>query len=416
MINRTRLQQKIEELGQIGQDPAGGLTRTTFTPPELEARNWLIQQLEAINVDVQIDPAANIWGRTEGTRKGAPSIVFGSHIDTVPNGGKYDGALGVLIALEILSSLRERGVKTIHPLELVSFSGEEPNPFRLSTFGSRALTGKLTKEQIQSVTDSSGNVLTERLEAAGGSYEKFNETQRDPLDFAHYLEVHIEQGKRLLNQGIPVGVVRGITGIYRERITVQGQANHAGTTMMGSDRQDALTAASQLVLKLEQITTESPIADLVATVGELHVYPNAANIVPGEVSFTMEIRGETEEQIASVRTQMETEFARVERERNVVVTRDVILDQPGVPMDEMVMKTMETVSTKLGRKTLTLGSMAGHDAAHMAGITSSGMLFVPSLEGKSHCPEEESRMDDIEIVANVLYETILTLDSKGNNE
>ncbi|GAJ98054.1 M20 family metallo-hydrolase [Geomicrobium sp. JCM 19055] len=383
MINRTRLQRKIEELGKIGQDPAGGLTRTTFTPQELEARNWLIQELEAIHVDVSIDPAANIWGKSQGTQSDAPSIVCGSHIDTVPNGGKYDGALGVLIALEILTSLRERGVQTVHPLELVSFSGEEPNPFRLSTFGSRALTGKLTKEHIETVTDASGNVLTERLEAAGGRYEQFNETQREPLDFAHYLEVHIEQGKRLLNHGITVGVVRGITGIYRERITVQGQANHAGTTMMGSDRQDALTAASQLVLKLEKLTTESPIAELVATVGELHVYPNAANIVPGKVYFTMEIRGETEEQIASIRTLMETEFALIEKARNVAISRDVILDQAGVPMDEMVMKTMETVATKLGHKTLTLGSMAGHDAAHMAGITSAGMLFVPSLEAKA---------------------------------
>ncbi|MBM7632881.1 M20 family metallo-hydrolase [Geomicrobium sediminis] len=413
MINRTRLEGWIEELAQFGQDPLGGLTRTTFTAPELQAREWLIRKLKEIDLDVTVDPAANIWGRKEGLKNGLPSIAFGSHIDTVPNGGKYDGALGVLTALEVLTTLHEQGVKINHPLELVSFSAEEPNPFGLSTFGSRALTGKLTRKHIESVTDAAGNVLTERLEIAGGSFEQFEQTVRPPSDFVHYLEVHIEQGKRLLTKNIPIGIVRGITGIYREKITVKGQPNHAGTTMMGADRQDALTAAARLVLKIEQAATDYPIEELVATVGEFHVRPNAANIVPGEVTFTMEIRGESDEQLSEVHNQIEETIAHIENDRNVVISREVVLNQAGVPMNQEVMNTMKTIATNRGHETLTLGSMAGHDAAHLAELTSSGMLFVPSLEGKSHCPEEESRMDDIEIVANVLYETILKLDEKS---
>ncbi|WP_353625672.1 Zn-dependent hydrolase [Bacillus sp. JCM 19041] len=298
-INRERLEQSIETLGAIGMNAQGGLDRTTFTDSELEARDWLKAELVKQGLQVHVDEAANIWGRRQGTKE-LPSIVFGSHIDTVPNGGKYDGALGVLIAVEMMKVLQEAGVKTQHPFELISFSAEEPNPFGLSTFGSRAISGKLTGADLIGVKDQDGTLVTDALTAAGGNPDQFHSCVRRKDELAAYVEVHIEQGKRLLNANIPIGIVTAITGIYREEVRIKGVANHAGTTLM-EDRTDALVAAANLIGALEEICTSFPAKELVGTIGKIDAYPNSANIIPGEVALAVEIRGETQEQIADAR-------------------------------------------------------------------------------------------------------------------
>lgn len=204
-IQPDRLQQSIEKLASFGRNEQGGLDRTTFTPAELEARDWLKQELKSLRLNVVVDQAANIWGKRPGSECGLPAIAFGSHIDTVPNGGKYDGALGVLLALEVMKILQENGIETRHPLELVSFSAEEPNPFGLSTFGSRAFTKKLKKKDIEAVKNVEGELLTEALRRAGGSPECFEDAACDPKELSAYLEVHIEQGKRLINDQFQSG-------------------------------------------------------------------------------------------------------------------------------------------------------------------------------------------------------------------
>ncbi|MFB4212741.1 M20 family metallo-hydrolase [Shouchella sp. JSM 1781072] len=409
-INRARLEASILELGQFGVNQDGGLDRTTFTEAELQARQWLKQQLDQLSLDVYTDEAANIWARRAGKQQ--KSIVFGSHIDTVPNGGKYDGALGVLMALEVLRTLDENEIETNHPFELVSFSAEEPNPFGLSTFGSRAISGKLTKNDLDGVQDSNGTRLVDALARAGGDPQHFDDCLRNVNDFAAYLEVHIEQGKRLLHAGVPVGVVTAITGIYREHITVKGESNHAGTTVM-IDRTDALVAAAELITSLKEICTRYPKEELVGTVGQLHVHPNATNIIPGEVSLSVEIRGETEADIQAVRKEFETKKGQLEQRSDVQIESETMLDQEPVPMSDHVITVIEREAKQAGRSSIRLGSMAGHDAAHMASLTPSGMIFVPSLDGKSHCPEEESSMDDIEHVANVFLRTLFSLDEGG---
>ncbi|MFS0785138.1 M20 family metallo-hydrolase [Shouchella sp. 1P09AA] len=409
-INRARLEASIHELGQFGINKDGGLDRTTFTEAELQARNWLKQQLDQLSLNVYTDEAANIWAKRSG--KHQKSIVFGSHIDTVPNGGKYDGALGVLMALEVLRTLDESEIETNHPFELVSFSAEEPNPFGLSTFGSRAISGKLTKNDLEGVQDSNGTRLVEALARAGGDAQQFENCLRNVNDFVAYLEVHIEQGKRLLHAEVPIGVVTAITGIYREHITVKGESNHAGTTVM-VDRTDALVAAAELVISLNEICTRFPKEELVGTVGQMHVHPNATNIIPGEVTLTVEIRGETEEDIQAVRKEFEAKKGQLEQRSNIQFSTEIMLDQSPVPMSNHVIKVTEREAEQAGRSSMRLGSMAGHDAAHMASLTPSGMIFVPSIDGKSHCPEEESSMDDIEHVANVFLRTLLSLDEGG---
>lgn len=406
-INLARLKTDIEELGKFGENDKGGLDRTTFTSSELAAREWLKSRLKHSHLVVKVDEAANIWGKGKGTRN-LPSIVFGSHIDTVPNGGKYDGALGVLMALEVLRVLEENGIVTRHPLELVSFSAEEPNPFGLSTFGSRAVSGKLTKANI---IDVAGTKLTDALRSAGGSLEQFANCIRKPVELSAYLEVHIEQGKRLVNSAIPIGIVTAITGIYREQITVIGEANHAGTTSM-EDRTDALTAASELILSLERACLKHPSTEVVGTIGKITVTPNAPNIIPDKVTMSLEIRGKTSLEIQEVLTAFTLDCLDCKEKRAVKIERNVLLDQAPAKMDEVVMQVIKNSAELLNFPYLVLGSMAGHDAAHMAAITRSGMIFVPSVGGKSHCPEEESRLEDIEKAANVLLHSILLLDEK----
>jgi N-carbamoyl-L-amino-acid hydrolase len=410
-INPARLETSIYALAGFGQNDRGGMDRITFTPPELEARDWLKERLRELSLQVRVDQAANIWGERPGTEPQLPAIAFGSHIDTVLNGGKYDGALGVLIALEVMTLLNDRSIQTRHPLELVSFSAEEPNPFGLSTFGSRIITGKLTRKHIDGVTDLQGQPLTEAITMAGGDPDHIEDAIRNAQQIGAYLEVHIEQGKRLLERNIPVGIVTAITGIYREEVVVCGEANHAGTTLM-EDRNDALTAASEIILALENVCRNHPASETVGTVGRINVKPNAANIIPETASFIVEIRGKSRVEIREVIKAWERRIYDIKRQRAAKVNRKVMLDQDPAPMDDLIVKVSHEQATALGYPSCLLGSMAGHDAAHMASMTRSGMLFVPSVGGKSHCPEEFSRMDDIEKVSNVLLHTILELDER----
>lgn len=462
-INAERLQNNIRELAMFGlNEQTGGLDRTTFTEAELAARQWLKSKLVDLQLTVKVDEAANIWATRRGAGQGAisgdsdvmecpevsqdlevsgvsngqrisdpsgnlaaassfgvsgrvreslPVIAFGSHIDTVPNGGKYDGALGVLLALEVMTVLEENKVGTRHPLELVSFSAEEPNPFGLSTFGSRAVAGKLSRGDLAGVRNDQGQLLTEALRRAGGDPEHFEQCRRDPEALAAFLEVHIEQGKRLLDRGIPVGIVTAITGIYREEITVTGEANHAGTTLM-QDRKDALMGASEMMLAFEAVCRKHPADEVVGTIGRISNEPNAANIIPEKVLFHLEARGADHQQIQEIIEAWGKHAEEIARSRGLRLERRLILDQAPQPMDARVMDVSAAQAEALGIPGLHLGSMAGHDATHMASLTRAGMLFVPSLCGKSHCPEEESRMADIEKAGNVLLQSILALDEQ----
>ena len=467
-INAERLQSNIRELASFGLNEAThGLDRTTFTPAERAAREWLKGKLRDQQLTVRVDEAANIWatrrglgdadtpGAPDGTGDADPSraldatenlealgvstasgesagyggssgssgsgaapspsrlpaIAFGSHIDTVPNGGKYDGALGVLLALEVMTVLEENRISTRHPLELVSFSAEEPNPFGLSTFGSRAVSGKLSRSDLVGVRNDQGELLTEALLLAGGDPVCFEQCRREPGELAAFLEVHIEQGKRLLDRDIPVGIVTAITGIYREEITVTGEANHAGATLM-ADRKDALMGASEMMLAFEAVCRNHPADEAVGTIGRIRNEPNAANIIPERVVFHLEARGETSEQIREIIEAWGKQAEDIAGSRGLRLERRLILDQAPQPLDDLIMEVCAAQAEMLGIPGLRLGSMAGHDATHMASLTRAGMLFVPSLGGKSHCPEEESRIEDIEKTGNVLLQSILALDGQ----
>lgn len=406
-INIDRLMSDIERYGTYGLDPKGGLTRPSFSEPDYQVRELFMKELKEMGLSVYVDPIANIWGRWSGEGSSKKSIVIGSHLDTVPNGGMFDGALGVLVAKEIMKTIIEHEIPLKHTLEIVSFTAEEPNDFNLSTMGSRTFTGKLTKEDLMTVTDSKGTKLKDAVEKAGGSLERLP-IEKD--DIAAFVELHIEQGKRLESAELPVGVVDRIVGIYRDKVTIIGESNHSGTTMM-NDRFDALTAASEMALAVETILRNHG-TDAVATIGKLDVFPNAANIIPGKVDMVLEIRSGTAAERTELKKMIYQKWDEVIDRRKVNINVVNILDQQECQFDEQIVQWIQESAKDLQIPYTTFSSMAGHDATHMADVAKTAMIFVKSINGKSHCPEEFSKKEDIEQAANVMLNAVLNIDQK----
>ncbi len=413
-INKDRIQRNLKELSLFGINENGGIDRSIGSDADKNARKWLINKLEKeLNFKANIDPIANIWAKGNDKEELYLSpITLGSHHDAVPNGGKFDGALGVLLAIEVAQTIKDKKCKLRHPLQIVSFSAEEPNPFNLSTLGSRVSTGKITKEEVKKARNSeSGMLLSEALQNIGGNADKLDEAILKPGSMSAFIECHIEQGRILFDKNLPTGVVKKITGIYRELITVVGEANHAGTTLM-KYRHDSLLGASEVCLELEKIIKEVDRNDVVGTVGKLNVFPNSANIIPGGTEFILEIRtpnSEIKEHIIEV---FSSRLKEIEEKRGIKFERKIILNQAEVNMNETIVRVLGQSIEELLEYKIELVSMAGHDSVHMTDIGKTGMLFVQSIDGKSHCAEENTNIDDIEKAGNVLLQTVLKLDEE----
>lgn len=408
-IDISRLMTDIQRYSEHGRTASGGITRPCFSLEDFIVREMFVDELTALGLEVKIDGAANIWGRLRGSGAKTGALVVGSHLDTVPDGGAYDGALGVLMAIELVRTIQGSGLALDHDLEIVSFTGEEPNDFQVSTIGSRSFTGKLRPEDLRDVADSGGYKLGTAMAKAGGGLDAFEDMWAMRGGKAAFLELHIEQGRRLEAADTPVGLVNGIVGIYRDVVRVHGDPNHAGTTMM-EDRTDALTATAELALAVEKVCGEH-VGETVGTVGKLEVVPNAANIVPGLVEFVLELRGAAEETIGELRSRVDEEWARIAHRRAVRIERRNILDQKPVDLDPDVVRALEAAARDRGTPYMVMPSMAGHDASHMADIAQTAMVFVRSIGGKSHCPAEQSLAPDIEQAGNVMLEALASMDA-----
>lgn len=411
-INKDRLQKRLEkELPQYGMNDCGGMDRCLGSVADLEAREWFCEEAKKIGAIIAIDAVANIWVTLPGTDHMLKPIVIGSHLDTVPNGGKYDGAMGVLLGLEIMEVLKESRVQLKHPLQVVAFTGEEPNPFGISTLGSRSVTGKLDIDILsQAQHKDSHERLSDRLKLLGGNLLDLNSSQLRQGDKAAFIECHIEQGNNLDLMHYPVAIVTGITGIYRDKIIINGEANHAGTTLMEC-RHDALLAAAEFVLAVETTVKSIHKSHIVGTVGQMTVFPNAANIIPGKVELTLELRVSDDEIKEEILRILQCYINNISRNRGVLFSRQTILDQQAVVMSPLIVETLKNVAEK---DTPKLISMAGHDAVHMTDVAPTGMLFVRSIGGRSHCASEYSLMDDIECAGNVLLRALMELDDNLN--
>ncbi|MCH7713677.1 MAG: Zn-dependent hydrolase [Chloroflexi bacterium] len=407
-INALRLNHSLEDLGRIGHTDQG-MQRVAFSAFDVEGRAHTMDLMRRVGLEVTIDPAGNIIGRRDGSEPGLAAIALGSHIDTVPSGGKYDGALGVMGAIECLQTLQDQRITTRHPLEVLVFTNEEGTGFPHWLFGSRAMAGSLAAEDLTAV-DQEGIGLETRLQAIGGDLSRIHEAARSPGELSAYFELHIEQGPALDRSGTPIGVVTGITGRAAFEVEVAGAANHAGTTPMGL-RHDALLSASRLILTVERIASELEICR-VGTVGRVSVSPNATNVVPGTVAFSVEFRDVDSNALTAAEAEFRRNAAEVEASDGVSVDIQALPPTIPAPIKPEMQDLVAEASANHGLATERLPSGAGHDAQAMAAITGVAMIFVPSIDGISHSPLEFSTPQACADGAQVLLDLLLLADQR----
>jgi len=410
-IDQGRLWRRIEALSGI-TDPERPWTRRSFTPRFLEGRAWLAAEFREAGLETGLDAAGNLIGRLTGADPSLKPILIGSHSDTVPAGGRYDGILGVLAALEVAQSFSERGDRLRHPLEVFDFLAEEPSEFGLSCIGSRALAGTLSEEHL-AMTRPDGMTLREGIAFVGGRPEQLASVKRPADGIAAYVEVHIEQGRVLENERIPIGIVTDIVGIRRERIIVTGRADHAGATPMAL-RADALVGAAKLIEAAYKraLATARDNQPLVATFGRIEVSPNASNAVPGEAVLTLEVRSGNEAAVMAFGEALVRDLRPALAEMRLTIAVEQISHVAPTACALEVRSAIANASASLGLATRDLPSGAGHDGVHIAHIGPVGMLFVPCLEGRSHAPEESITPDQAGAGARVLGETVRLLDAQ----
>lgn len=391
-INEQRFLEDLEFQGRIGWKDGEGLFREAYSPEYLEARDYIKRKMEDAGLTTRIDPVGNLFGRLKGTDRKATTLLAGSHLDAVKAGGILDGSLGVVSALEALRTIREQGICPRHSLEAVAFIAEEGGPLG-GTFGSRSFTGQME-------TPPTPEVLAE----FGLNTEDVLATRGDVSTYGAYLEYHIEQGPVLWRKSVPVGIPTAIVGITRYRVTVTGAANHAGTTPM-LERKDALYGASAVIHRWIDFVRSQE--NIVCNVGFLEVEPGQIGIVPGKVSFGVEIRSTEDFRTAIVADMLKKYLSEMGSCSGEAL---LWVEKPPVRLDDGLIKVIESVSGELGYGSLLMPSGASHDASPMARVMPTGMLFVPSVGGVSHCLEEFSEDDDMIKGATVLANVLLRLD------
>lgn len=401
-IDRKRLQASIEELGRIGETPRGGLTRLALTDDDKRARDRMVTWMREAGLRVTMDRMGNIFGERPGSSP-LPPVMMGSHVDSVPTGGKYDGQLGVLCGLEVIRALDDGRVRTRHPVTLVIFTNEEGARFQPAMIASGVMAGKISLEDAYNARDRDGIRLVDELERIG----YLGSEPCVPRPFKAYLELHIEQGPFLEEEGLSVGVVEGIVAIAWSRLTIHGVQDHAGPTPMRI-RHDALVAAAAVVTGVRSIAGKLG-GDAVTTVGTLDVAPNIVNAIPGRVRMSIDVRDPRTETLDRARAMIDTVVREACEREGVRYELEHYWRVPYTPFDRAVVDAVERAAKTNGARYRRITSGAGHDAQYMAAIGPTGMVFVPSREGRSHCEEEFTPMDDIEHGANTLLLAALDL-------
>lgn len=401
-IDGARVNLILSELERYGGTAAGGTTRLAYSDQDLAARGYVTGRMEEAGLTVRIDAAGNLIGSRSGQAPGARPILIGSHIDSVPLGGSYDGQVGSAGALEVALTLQDQSALLQHPLEVVIFQNEEGGKT-----GSRALVGRVEPFELDIAT-ASGFTIGEGTRRLGGDPTRLDDALRAKGSIHGFLELHIEQGAVLEREQFQIGVVEGIVGIRRWNVTVVGAANHAGTTPM-NQRRDALVAASDFVAAVYEIAS-SEDGRQVATVGKIEAVPGAPNVVPGRVDATLEIRDLSMERITYLFDRIRAASADIDAKRDVTTEFSQFYESLGAPTDSRFRAMIEESADDLGYSSLRMPSGAGHDAQSMAEIGPVGMIFVPSKGGVSHSPKEWTDPEDVARGTGVLYESVLRLD------
>jgi N-carbamoyl-L-amino-acid hydrolase len=402
-VNGKRIMDHILALAEFGKNPQGGVSRVAYSDADKQGREYVLGLMRAAKLDVTIDAAGNLIGRRAGNDSGLAPLLIGSHVDSVPEGGNYDGVVGSMGAIEVAQTLAEKNVTTRHPLEVVIFQNEEGG-----LIGSRAMDGELTEKELDLVSRS-GKTIRDGIKFIGGDPAKLDGVRRRKGEIAGYLELHIEQGGILDTEKLNIGVVEGIVGINWWDVTIEGFANHAGTTPM-NNRQDALLAAAKFIQAVNRVVTSVP-GRQVGTVGRITaVLPGAPNVIPGKVVMSLELRDLDAAKINMLFEKIQAEAQKIAAESKTKFDFKEINVNIPAPTDPKIRSLISDAARDLSLTTKLMPSGAGHDAQDMARLGPVGMIFIPSVGGISHSPREFSHPDDIANGANVLLHTLIKLD------
>lgn len=403
-VQGSRIIQRLEGLSQYGKNPQGGVSRLAYSDADRQGRQYVMGLMRDAGLDVSIDTAGNLVGSRAGRDPSLRPLLIGSHIDSVLEGGNYDGDVGSLGAIEIAQTLQEQHVTLRHPLQVVIFQNEET-----VTVGSHAMASGLDENLLNMVAPS-GKTIREGIAFIGGAPGSLRRAQRQPGSIAGYFELHIEQGGTLEQDAIDIGVVEGIVGILHSEVTVEGFANHAGTTPM-NQRHDALLSAARLIERLNDVVTSIP-GRQVGTVGWVKVQPGAYNVIAGKVTLGVELRDLDERKIHELFGRIRSEAESIGRMNGTRLSfTEPMVTHPALT-DRDFQKIIDDSAKHLKLTTKLMPSGAGHDAQEIAKIGPVGMIFIPSVGGISHAPREFSRPEDIEHGANVLLQSVLEFDGK----
>jgi len=405
--NRARIQRDIEELAKYNATPGQGLTRFSLTAEDRAARGYMKQEMQDCGLSVFEDAAGNLVGRRDGELAEAPIVMIGSHFDSVKGGGNFDGPAGVSAALEPARVLHERGIKTRYPIEVVAMIEEEGARFSASLYGSRAMAGQIDAAQLQERRDLNGISMYEALQEFGFNPADIAAARRKPGSVKAFLELHIEQGPILEAEGLEVGIVQKIVGIHDMKIKINGRQGHAGTIPMHL-RADALNGAAKVIAKIAELAIEEG-EGTVATVGWLSVKPGGFNIIPGEVEFSVDIRSGKHQHVDNVSRRIGEALQEITAGTGLTAELSSLMNVPPVRMAESIVARQLAICERLGLKYRLMQSGAGLDAMGMAGIPDVGLVFVPSLDGRSHCPEEWTDYEQLQKGVEVYLHTVLDL-------
>lgn len=395
----------IDEIAQFGKQDFG-IYRDAFSEADEKARSYMIKLMKQAGLAVRVDEIGNIIGRLDVQNSKAPAVATGSHLDTVPGGGKYDGVIGIVGGLAAILRLKEKPLS--HPIELIVFVAEESSRFAFATMGSKAMTGRANLHAWRKAKDQDNNRLVDILASSGFNFESITKAARSSSEVKAFVELHIEQGSTLESQGKDIGIVDIIAAPTRLKITVEGTANHSGTTPMET-RRDALVSASMVVLAIQEIGLEQSYYGTVATVGALKVHPGAINVIPGRVEMWVDIRGVNHNSIIECLQDIKDAVSTVADGQDTSISIEMLSSEKPVELNQDITNVIEKVCSSKSLSYVRMNSGAGHDSMNMAALTPTGMIFIPSVNGISHSADEYAAPTSIETGIQVLTDTLYEL-------
>lgn len=405
MDRKQRYQILFNKINQYNSGNKG-ITRVAYTNEEQACTQAFMRMCKDEGLDIRIDQCGNAIGRREGRIKGLPPVLIGSHLDTVYQGGNYDGVVGVTAALEVVKRLNEKGIETDHPIEIISFACEESSRFGVSTLGSKAMAGTFDKEKVRYLKDRNGVTLEEALSLCAFEIDSVEYASREDENIKAFFELHVEQGPVLMNENKKIGIVTGIAAPVRFSIRIIGTPSHSGTTPMNM-RNDALLGASEIALELEKVAISEQNYGTVATIGVLDIQSGAMNVVPGEVEIKVDIRGTSLVSRQRVLDHLNRTIELVGRTRHLEIFSQEIISEEPVILSTEIINAMEKICKEQDISYKTMPSGAGHDAMNMVKLCPTGLIFVPSENGLSHHPDEYTDHDDILIGIEVLEKIVI---------